>query len=112
MSVAHVIQCPPNGLDPIALFIDDFEPGRGRLTVECYGCAWSCFWGAMGRGSSVLRFLASCDADYVANCLIRGRRQFISSKQHERREFAYLKRICEAVVAFAGAPDRLEGERA
>ncbi|WP_367949531.1 hypothetical protein [Pseudomonas sp. SBB6] len=24
------------GLDPITVFLDDFEPNRGKITVSCY----------------------------------------------------------------------------
>lgn len=95
---------PPNRgvLDPILVVIRDFAPGRGQLTVECYGSAWSCWWGAMGDGKTVLEFLRGCDAEYVANCLIRPRRQWITSKREERREMEYLTTICAALISHAG----------
>jgi hypothetical protein len=100
VSVRHVIEASA-GLDAVTVLVHDFEPGKGQLIVECWGCAWSCFWGAMGEGRSVLQFLADTDGGYVANCLIRGRRQFISSRRHEDRELAYLTKICQAVIAYA-----------
>src|SRR5690606_8657631 len=36
------------GLDPIVVYFEDYAPGRGRITVACYGDAWTAAWGAMG----------------------------------------------------------------
>lgn len=66
-----VIEGAPN-LDPITVTIEDYEPGKGKLTVECYGKSWTAYWGAMGSGSTVAEFIGSMDSDYVANCLWRG----------------------------------------
>jgi hypothetical protein len=96
----HVIPASA-GLDPITVMIEDHEPGRGRLYVYCWGCAWSAWWGAMGGGKGVLDFVARVDAGYLANNLISGRRQFITSRKAEEREMTYLERISHEVVLFA-----------
>lgn len=91
---------PSNKLvhDPIHVMIRDIQPSQGSITVEVFGCAWSCYWGAMGSGYDVRRFVASCDEGYLANCLIRGRRQFISSKASEKREMTYLESIATNII--------------
>ena len=58
-----------HGLDPLCIFLEDY-PRRsdsccGKVTVECYGKAWSNYWPAMGD-QTVAEFFTTCDADYVA----------------------------------------------
>ena len=56
------------GLDPVTVFIEDHEPGKGEITFKCYGKSWSYYWGGMGAGA-VIPFFLSCNDDYLANCL-------------------------------------------
>ncbi len=90
----RLIQIPGrNSLDPINVFVQDYELGRGRIVVTCYGQAWCGFWGAMGD-RTVMQFVAACDADYVAGNMLSGR--------HERvlkRERDYVERIATEVIA-------------
>lgn len=82
-----------NGLDPINVFVQDYELGRGRIVVTCYGQAWCGFWGAMGD-RTVMQFVAACDADYVAGNMLSGRHEHV--KKHER---TYVERIAIEVIA-------------
>jgi len=104
MSVSTINIPASLNLDPITVYVNDAEPGRGGIIVCCFGLAWSCFWGAMGGGSTVRQFLATSDEHYVANCLIRARRQFISSRKAEEREIAYLTSICAQVIRAVKEP--------
>ena len=54
-----------HGLDPINVVIQDWH-GSGRIIVECYGKAWSTYFGAVGE-KTMRDFLAGCHDDYVAN---------------------------------------------
>jgi hypothetical protein len=94
---------PPHaGLDHITVFTQDLEPGKGRVFVECYGRCWSAYWGAMGKGSSVLDFLARVDAGYLANNLIWGLNQgVITSNSVREKEQRYLEKISDSVVRAA-----------
>ncbi len=56
------------GLDPISVFLENFGPGQGKLTVECFGDAWSHYWGAMGDGD-LTSFLASANVEYITGKL-------------------------------------------
>lgn len=86
------------GLDPITVYFDDHEPGRGTLTVRCFDRAWTCYWGSMGDGSDLARFIGrSVDAGYIANCLARGNLSVITKRQIEYLQDAYLLRIAQAV---------------
>lgn len=94
-TTTHTIASPT--LDPITIIIQDFEPGRGEIIVKCFDCAWTAFWGSTGN-DSIADFLKRVSANYVANNLIRGRRQWISNKRQEEREFAYLLKVAQAIV--------------
>ena len=51
-------------LDPISVFLEDCGAGRGQVTIECFGKAWSYFWGGIG-GKSIGEFFYSCDNHYL-----------------------------------------------
>ena len=55
-------------LDPVTIFIEDYEPGKGKITFECFGKSWSYYWGGMG-GRDIAKFFLSCNTAYLVNCL-------------------------------------------
>lgn len=77
-------------LDPILVVMQDLGAGVGRLLIECYGDAWTGYWGAMGE-RSIEQFLLSCSADYIAGTML--------GAQHKRSKNsqAYILRIVGAV---------------
>lgn len=77
-------------LDPIRVHLHDFGPGKGRITIECYGQSWSACWGAMGEDRTVGQFFQLCDSDYLIQNLTQGRRL-------PKKDEAYLSRIVKAV---------------
>ena len=38
-------------LDPISVILEDIEPRKGKIIIECYGESWSAYWGGMGSHS-------------------------------------------------------------
>ena len=46
-------------LDPVRVMIENYEPGKGRITVTCFGKAWTGAWFAMG-GDTVQEFIKCC----------------------------------------------------
>lgn len=78
-------------LDPIRVYIEDYEPGKGRITISCYASAWVGYWGGMGS-RSVIKFFLDCDAEYLSGNLLAGDNQ----KRGKSNE-AYLIRIIKAV---------------
>lgn len=56
------------GIDPINIFLEDYKLGQGKLTVECYGDAWSHYWGAMGE-RNLIDFLKDANSDYITGKL-------------------------------------------
>lgn len=85
----------PNGLDPITVYVEEYRPGSSRITVQCYAQAWTAYWGAHGA-RPVERFVASADADYVADGLVWGNNGLML-KSREKHHRAYLLRIVRAM---------------
>ncbi|WP_330162851.1 hypothetical protein, partial [Enterobacter hormaechei] len=55
-------------LDPVRVMIENYEPGKGRVTITCYGKAWTAAWFAMG-GDDVQTFIKRVSDDYLIGCL-------------------------------------------
>lgn len=55
-------------LDPITVFLEDIEPRRGKIIIECYGKSWSSYWGGMGS-NTIAQFFCSMDEHYLAKNL-------------------------------------------
>ena len=51
-------------LDPIRVMAENYEPGQGRITITCYGKAWTSAWFAM-NGDSVQQFFIRVSNDYL-----------------------------------------------
>lgn len=81
-------------LDPSTAFLEDFEPGRGQLTLVCWGRAWTHFWGAMG--SDDLRgFLLGASTGYLVGKLMLP--YDVMLKRAEPREERWLTQIVQAM---------------
>lgn len=57
-----------DGLDPITVFLEDFEPRKGQITIKIWNDVWSSFWGGMGD-RTISQFFCSCDHHYLAKNL-------------------------------------------
>lgn len=57
-------------VDPVNVFIEDFGPGRGRITLECFGKAWSNAWPAMGDDRDMRTFFLQADNAYLIRKLL------------------------------------------
>ncbi|ENJ9863796.1 hypothetical protein AB2X26_004552 [Salmonella enterica] len=55
-------------LDPVRVMIENYELGKGRITITCYGKAWTGAWFAMG-GDTVQEFIKRVSNDYLIGCL-------------------------------------------
>lgn len=56
------------GLDPITLIIEDFSNRRGKVMIECYGKAWSAYFGDMGK-EKISEFIHTADVEYLVGKL-------------------------------------------
>jgi hypothetical protein len=83
----HVVE-PALTLDAITVFFQNFEPGHGRIVVECYGEAWAAYFGAM-PSATIEEFVKRADPDYLTNKLSRPRQSKATGK--------YLRRLVEAI---------------
>lgn len=77
--------------DPIRVYIENYEPGKGRITISCYDAAWVGYWGAMA-GRTIEQFFIDCDAGYLS-----GNLSSASSLRSGEGHRAYLIRIIFAV---------------
>ena len=66
--VTKLLLTEVDALDPITVFLEDFEPRQGKITIECYGKSWSSYWGGMGS-RTISEFFCSCDEHYLAKNL-------------------------------------------
>ncbi|MFT6549977.1 MAG: hypothetical protein ACJA1I_000003 [Zhongshania marina] len=61
-------------LDPVTVYVTNYEPGRGKIVIECYGEAWTAFWGGMS-GQSIQKFITDSHNDYVINKMVKNTSQ-------------------------------------
>lgn len=54
-------------LDPVTVFLEDFEPRQGKITIECYGKSWSSCW--IVNDQTIAEFFVSCDNGYLSTNL-------------------------------------------
>lgn len=55
-------------LDPVAVIAEDIKKGHGKITITCYGKAWTYYWGGMGL-LNIRDFFVSCDESYLTGKL-------------------------------------------
>lgn len=61
----EVVNIPKSkNLDPITVYLKDHGPGRGEITITCFGESWTNFWGAMGK-ETIRQFFATAETDYL-----------------------------------------------
>ncbi|PAC67742.1 hypothetical protein CGS27_25770, partial [Enterobacter cloacae] len=51
-------------LDPVRVMIENYDPGKGRITITCFGKAWTGAWFAMG-GDTVQDFIKHVSNEYL-----------------------------------------------
>ena len=78
-------------LDPVTVILQD-NGGTGKVIIECYGEAWSTYFGGIGK-QTLNEFLSKCDSCYLSNRIIN--RRF---HKPTKREEGYVKRIAQAVI--------------
>lgn len=55
-------------LDPVSVYLEDFKPRHGKITISCYDKSWNSYWGGMGD-KTISEFFLSCDNHYLAKNL-------------------------------------------
>ncbi len=82
-----------DGLDSIRVYWHNIAPGKGYVTITCYGDSWNTYFNAMS-GDTIQEFFQRVGTDYMVNALIH-RKWFKKDKNHEK----YLTRIVDAIKA-------------
>lgn len=75
----------PN-LDPVAVIVENHGKGAGKITITCWGEAWSHFWSHMGESSTLEAFFCGCGEHYLAGKLKSGIRDEIDDDDNEALE--------------------------
>lgn len=57
-----------HGLDPVHIYLEDYELGKGKITISCYDKTWHSYWGSMGD-RTISQFFLSCNNHYIAKNL-------------------------------------------
>lgn len=97
--VLHIARS--ESLDPIYCYFEDFAPGVGRITVACFGDAWTGAWSGMGD-RTVRQFVSESDSHYLASSLLQ-----LRGANNRLRN--YTARIATAVIAALNLPKTREG---
>jgi hypothetical protein len=80
-------------LDAVTVFWENYGPGRGSVTLVCWGCAWNCSFFGMDD-KTIKQFFQTSGTDYLIKKL------GITPHLYQRkRDYAYLGRIIDAVKA-------------
>lgn len=91
--IYDAMRSPGRGtIDPITVLLRDLG-GKGQIILECYGAAWSHWFGAIGS-QTLRQFIASCDEYYLATKL-----SSCTVRRTKNREEEYLQDIARAVIA-------------
>ncbi|MEW8120047.1 MAG: hypothetical protein AB2792_23040 [Candidatus Thiodiazotropha sp.] len=61
-------------IDPVTVYVTNYQPGQGKVVIECYGEAWTAYWGAMGD-NTLQQFFVTCDNDYILNKMLKNTMQ-------------------------------------
>ena len=82
-TVEKLVITEVKNLDPISVIVEDFGPGQGKITITCFGDAWSHYWSHMGETNKLADFFCSCDEHYIARKLKNGIEDTISDDDPE-----------------------------
>lgn len=82
-------------LDPITVILRDFG-GSGQIIVECYGSAWSHWFGAIGT-QPLRQFVGTCHPEYLSTKLLS-----TTSQRFNKTTEKWVERIAFAIVKHLG----------
>jgi len=83
-----------HGLDPIHVYWQNVEPGKGYVTITCFGSTWTAYFGGM-NGMTIQEFFAEVDVGYLV-----GKMGITPQLKSTKRDDAYLGKIIRAVKEF------------
>jgi hypothetical protein len=71
--VTKIVLTELDQLDPVTFITESLGHERGKLTIDCYGEAWTAYWGSMGC-DFVEAFIRDASVDYLTNKLTKAPR--------------------------------------
>ncbi|MEW8193287.1 MAG: hypothetical protein AB2793_06235 [Candidatus Thiodiazotropha sp.] len=57
-------------LDPVTVYVTNYQQGKGKIVIECFGDVWANYWGGMGD-KTLQQFFVLCENDYLLNKLLK-----------------------------------------
>ena len=76
-----------DGLDPVTAYVSNPTKGAGKITITCFGKAWSAFWPAM-EDSLLQEFVVTADNEYIIGKMVQETRQTDFEEINKRAEAA------------------------
>lgn len=70
--VTKMVISEVNNLDIIAVYLEDYAPGAGKITITCFSSSWTHYWGHMGLRHNISSFIRGCSNDYLTTKLMNG----------------------------------------
>lgn len=64
-TVTKLLITGAEGLDPISVYLEDFAPCKGKITVSCYDKTWHAYWGGMWDGLTIGQFFCKLHDAYI-----------------------------------------------
>ncbi|CAK1778224.1 conserved hypothetical protein [Vibrio crassostreae] len=91
-------------IDPIEVYLEDLEPHKGQITLNCWGNSWTAFWGGMGS-RLITEFFRDCNPyEPIKNPCFIYRDEFeeldfegFDVPERLTNEYRYLSKIIETV---------------
>lgn len=83
-------------LEPITTYIENFEIGAGKITIECFGDCWSYGWYSMGE-TNLENFFLNCENDYLIKKLFPGINREFDDFDNLDEHLKYLSKIIYVV---------------
>lgn len=78
-----VISGVPNH-DPINVFLEDFSPGRGKITISTWDRSWVGSWNAMGN-RDIASFFVGASVSYIAGNMFHGADEVVDAEAIEEK---------------------------
>lgn len=78
--------------DPIAVYVENFGEGAGKITITCWDYAWTNYWSHMGP-HSLEEFFIKASPDYLVGKLKTGIRNEIDDEDLESLQDLLKKEI-------------------
>ena len=73
-SLTKLLLTELDNLDPVSVIVENFELGRGKIIIECFGESWASTWGAIGLDRNISQFFCDCSNDYLIKNLSQVKR--------------------------------------